>query len=141
MELLNPLEAALAQLSTNYDLIGSEVARTQPSVKAAFRTASIKSFEYAYELSVRLIRRRLQTTASIPQEIDSMDFKPLMRTAAEKGLIDDPVAWFLYRDKRNITSHTYDETKAMDVVSVLPEFLQSAYVLLEALKAPVDAPR
>ncbi|MFM9938698.1 MAG: HI0074 family nucleotidyltransferase substrate-binding subunit [Hyphomicrobiaceae bacterium] len=140
MNIVNPLESALAQLKTNYDLIGSDVARDQPKVKAAFRTASIKSFEYAYELSIRLIRRRLESSASTAQEIEGMDFKPLMRTAAEKGLVDDPVAWFLYREKRNITSHTYDETKAMDVVSVLPEFLQSAYLLLTALKAPVNAP-
>jgi nucleotidyltransferase substrate binding protein (TIGR01987 family) len=139
MEILNPLESALAQLQTNYDLIGSTTAQTDPKIKAAFRTASIKSFEYAYELSIKLIRRRLERTSASPQDIEGMDFKPLMRTAAEKGLLDEPAAWFLYRDKRNITSHTYDETKALDVVSVVPEFLVSAGKLLAALKAPGHA--
>ena len=139
MEILRPLEGVLAQLASHYGLIQSEHARNDPRMKAAFRTASIKSFEYAYELSIRLIRRRLESAASSAQEIESLEFKPLIRTAAEKGLIDEPQAWFLYREKRNITSHTYDETKALDVVSVLPEFMESANRLLVALKTPEHA--
>lgn len=135
MELLAPLENAVGQLQSHFDLLGSDMARDNDKVKAAFRTAAIKSFEYAYELSVVMIRRRLEAKSDMIGAVDAMDFKPLMRTAAEKGLIKDPVEWFLYREKRNITSHTYDETKAMDVVTVLPEFLVSVHELVAALKA------
>jgi len=135
MQLLSPLEKSITQLDTNYQLIQSDIAGTNPTVKAAFRTATIQSFEYAYELAMRAIKRRLEAIAPSAEEIEALAFKPLLRTAAEKGLVDDPVAWFLYREKRNITAHTYDETKALDVLSAIPEFLVSARFVLDALAA------
>ena len=77
--------------------------------------------------------------AATPAEIEQMEFKTLVRTAAEKGLIDDPVAWLLFREKRNITSHTYDETKSLDVLGVIPQFIGRAQFLLERLNSPRDA--
>ena len=134
MEVIAPLESALSQLRINFDLIGSVQAEENASVKAAFRTASIKSFEYVYELSIRLVRRRLEAAADSPQDIESMDFKPLLRAAAEKGLVDDPDAWYLYRQKRNITSHTYEITKALDVINAIPGFIVSVEALLKSLR-------
>lgn len=42
-------------------------------------------------------------------------------------------AWFVYRDKRNITSHTYDPAKAAEVAAVLPDFARHARELLQRL--------
>lgn len=131
MILTDHLRDALSELKKNITLPYSEIARQRPDLVPTFRTAAIKSFEYAYDMSIRLIRRCLEASASSPQEIEGMDFRPLMRTAAEKGLIDDPLVWVLFREKRNITTHTYDETKAMDVLAILPQFLVKASALLE----------
>jgi hypothetical protein len=49
-------------------------------------------------------------------------------------LIAVPERWFDYRDKRNITSHTYDEEKAREVFSVLTDFAADAADLLSRLK-------
>lgn len=115
-------------------MLNSGAAKADPEMATAFRTATIKSFEYAYELGVRLMRRALASMAASPQEIAEMDFRALMRTAAEKGLIDDPRAWFLYREKRNITAHTYDALQALDVLAAIPSFLSHIDVLLDRLK-------
>ncbi len=135
----SPLAAAIAELLKNAELPRSVIAREHPELIGTFRTAAIKSFEYAYELGIRLIRRRLESMAATPAEIEQMEFKTLMRTAGEKGLIDDPVAWLLFREKRNITSHTYDETKSLDVLGVIPQFIGRAQFLLERLNSPRDA--
>jgi hypothetical protein len=66
-------------------------------------------------------------------EIDHLSYKDLMRTGAEKGLVDDPVAWFTFRELRNQTSHTYHENLANKVYVCLPEFAKKAHMLLEAL--------
>ncbi len=139
MTVTSPLAAAIAELLKNAGLPGSAIAREHPELIGTFRTAAIKSFEYAYELGIRLIRRRLESMAATPAEIEQMEFKTLVRTAAEKGLIDDPVAWLLFREKRNITSHTYDETKSLDVLGVIPQFIGRAQFLLERLNSPRDA--
>jgi hypothetical protein len=39
--------------------------------------------------------------------------KELYRIAAREGLVRDPVAWFRFGDARNVTSHIYDEDKAL----------------------------
>lgn len=133
------LANALKELQRNLDLPQSDVARAHPELIGTFRTAAIKSFEYAYEISVRLVRRTLESMATTPGEIQQLEFRSLMRTAAEKGLIDDPLAWFLFREKRNITSHTYDETQSLDVLSAMPLFLAKARYLLERLDGGGDA--
>ncbi len=107
-------------------------------MRLIYQTAAIKSFEYVYEISIRLIRRHLERTSDSALLIEKMDFKPLIRTAAEKGLVDDPVRWFLYREKRNITAHTYDAVKAMDILTVLPEFMESVQGLLDAVARAND---
>ena len=87
------------------------------------------------------MRRQLESMASTPAEIEQMEFKTLVRTAAEKGLVDDPLAWLLFREKRNITSHTYDETKSLDVLAVIPQFMTRAGFLLDRLNSVNDASR
>ena len=141
MLVTTPLAAAIAELQKNAELPRSAIAHEHPELIGTFRTAAIKSFEYAYELGIRLIRRRLESLSSSPVEIEQMEFKTLMRTAAEKGLVDDPLAWVLFREKRNITSHTYDETKALDVLAVVPQFIARAEFLLGRLNASGDASR
>jgi len=42
--------------------------------------------------------------------------------------------WKEYRHARSITSQTYDENKAMEIVAILPDFLLEAQALLKALK-------
>ena len=135
MFVTTPFAAALAELQKNAELPHSAIAREHPELAGTFRTAAIKSFEYAYELGIRMIRRRLETMAATPAEIERMDFKTLMRTADEKGLIDDPMAWLLFREKRNIAWHTYDETKSLDVLSVIPQFQACAKFLLDQLSS------
>jgi nucleotidyltransferase substrate binding protein (TIGR01987 family) len=68
-----------------------------------------------------------------------MDFRTLIRTAAERGLVRDPAIWFLYREKRNITAHTYDETKALDVIGHLPGFIETIKELLAACASSTRA--
>lgn len=70
-------------------------------------------------MAVKLIRQRLEQ-AETTELVEGVDFRTIIRTAAERGRIRDPAAWFLDPEKRNINAHTYDETKALDVVGHLP---------------------
>jgi nucleotidyltransferase substrate binding protein (TIGR01987 family) len=135
----SPFAAALAQLKKNAAFPGSVITREHPESLDAFRAGAIKSFEYTYELAVRFMRRGLESMGLSSDEIDQMSFRTLIRTAAEKGLVDDPTAWFLFRDKRNITLHTYDELKALDVLAVIPQFIEKANFLLKTLARLNDA--
>jgi hypothetical protein len=74
-----------------------------------------------------MIRRALELAAANPDEIDRMSFPELIRTASEQDLTaSDWTAWRTWREMRIITSHTYDEAKALLVVEGIPAFLAEA---------------
>ena len=124
------LEKALNQLEKTIRFCEKE---PDAEKKIMLRTASIQSFEYTYELAFKMLRRQLEQIESAP-EIERMNFRDLIRTGAEKGFIDEPQAWFDFREKRNLTSHAYDEPKAGEVYSALSDFAQRARFLIDQLK-------
>lgn len=93
------------------------------SGNAFIRDATIHRFEYSYELAHKMLKRYLETTESSSEEIDQMSFATLIRTGAEKGLLKNSWdTWSVYRHARNLTSHTYDEKKAIEVCEIVPDF-------------------
>ena len=99
------------------------------------RDASIQRFEYSYELATKMLKRYLSLTLANPSELTEMTFQNLIRTAYGKGLIPNSWdQWSLFRHARNITSHTYSEEKAIEVLEVLPLFYKEVAFLLDSLE-------
>lgn len=127
-------ENALQQLETSLGYLNSEPARRDAGLRKQFRAATIQAFEYCYDLATKMVRRQLVEIVLNPPELREMPFLDLMRTAADAGLVREAPPFRLYREKRNITSHTYDEAKAEDVLSVVDPFVADLRFLLAALK-------
>lgn len=125
---LTPLQKAMDSLASAIE----RTEREQPD--DMLRDSVIQRFEYTYELCWKMLKRRLKLDAPSPEAIDEMSFREMFREGAERGLIADPVAWFHYREKRNLTSRTYDEKVALDVYQAALAFLTDAESLLAALK-------
>jgi nucleotidyltransferase substrate binding protein (TIGR01987 family) len=81
-----------------------------------------------------MIKRQMKEILPNPADVDGIAFMDMMRSAAEAGLVRDAVKFKMYREKRNITSHTYDVEKAEEVIGVLDEFLQDVRFILAELK-------
>lgn len=81
-----------------------------------------------------MLKRRLELDLPNAVEVDAMSFRALIRVGAEQGLIGEVAPWWVYRDKRNITSYTYDARKAAEVAAVLPAFARDVQALLAALQ-------
>jgi nucleotidyltransferase substrate binding protein (TIGR01987 family) len=125
---LSPLRHALASLQRG-------LRRWQGSPEdEELRDACIQRFEFTFELSWKMLKRRLEMDLPNATEVDAMSFRALIRAGAEQDLITDVAPWWIYRDKRNITSHTYDAAKAAEVAAVLPAFADHAQTLLAALE-------
>jgi nucleotidyltransferase substrate binding protein (TIGR01987 family) len=131
---VSSLEKALSQLDESLSYLRSDLASGDPGLRAQFRAAAIQAFEFTYELAVRMIRRQLAEIAAVPSMLAEMSFRDLIREAADAGLVVDPESFFLYREIRNITAHTYDETVAERVLGVLDGFRKDILVLLRELK-------
>ena len=104
----------------------------------AIRDALIQRFEYTYSLAIKMIKRYLKIYLTENEEVDSMDFNRTIREACRSGLLlNNLEIWTVYRQKRNITSHTYDEKKALEVVEIVDKFFEDAKFLLEKLKEKI----
>lgn len=99
------------------------------------RDSVILRFEYTYALAVKYIQKYLELTLPASDEIDKLTFNELIRTANEKGLLLGNISdWSLYRQRRNITSHTYNIEKAKQVLDIIPIFCKEIEYLAEKIK-------
>lgn len=127
---LTPFENALKTLDEiiiRYD---------RESYDNAIRDAVIQRFEYTYSLAVKMMMRYLQQ--ELPELPDTLTFNEIIRKANQMGLLlNNLEKWTDYRHKRNLTSHTYEESIANTVVSVVKDFQKDAEFLLNELKKRV----
>jgi len=137
---LTPLRQALASLEDGLDVVRDSAWFNQQSdkVRHTLIAGVIRNFEFVYEISTKMLRRRLEMDALNPSEVDFANFRDVLRIAAEKGLITDVQAWFGYRQMRNITAHSYDLQKAQQVYEGTQAFMMDARILLARLEDAVD---
>ena len=104
-------------------------------VDEQLRDGLIQRFEFTYELSHRTLRRYLAQSGASSDEVERLSFADLIRAGGAAGLLrgDWPV-WRAFREMRTRTTHTYDNTTAVQVVAALPEFLTEAEYLCAELE-------
>ena len=101
----------------------------------AIRDAVIQRFEYTYSLALKMIKRFFALSAFEKENLDGMTFNEMIRTANRMNILRSNLEkWDIYRQKRNLTSHTYDENIAQDVITIIPDFKTEAEFLLEKIK-------
>lgn len=130
---LSALREALNALEKSLGYLHSDLAKDS-GLREQFRAASIQAFEFTYEVGYKMLKRQLELMSGSPSEIDQMTFMQLIRAGAEAGLVPDVGRFQDYRDKRNITSHTYNQQKAEEIVIVLPDFASDIRFLLGELE-------
>ena len=125
---LSSLENALQRLTEALQAIAAE------PKNSLYHDACIQRFEFCYELSHKMLKRYLELASPNPIEIDELAFPDLIRTGSEQGLLRSGWdVWKDYRQARSITSHTYDETKPIPVMQIIPDFLLEGQALNKEL--------
>jgi nucleotidyltransferase substrate binding protein (TIGR01987 family) len=126
---LGPLERAIQRLSEGEARYQQDASDTQ------IRDGLIQRFEFAYEISHKMLKRFLEATSANPAEFDDMSFQDLIRMGNERGLLlGGWPEWRNYRDMRAKTSHTYDEEIALEVVACIPYFQKEVAYLYGKLQ-------
>jgi nucleotidyltransferase substrate binding protein (TIGR01987 family) len=126
---------ALAQLQEALQFWQAEAA--QSALKPHLRSAVIQSFEFTYELAIRMLRRVLIERSAAAELIADLSFNDLLRKGADAGLVGEPEMWRQWREMRNSTSHTYNEAKAAEVAAGVEAFAAGAARLLAALQKDI----
>lgn len=99
----------------------------------------VKRFEMTYEQAAKSLRRYFIDRAASTVEIESLTFQELIRRAdSEKLLLGAWPEWKDYREARNETAHTYEESKAREIAVEAKLFLKEAQHLLQQLKERIQ---
>jgi len=130
-----PLERSLVQLQENLALLDSGIADGNPALRRALERGAIRAFAFTHTVAVGLLQRQMRKIAPAPAELNRMEWKDVLRAAADTGLIPDVEQFFDYREKRNLTSYTYREDIALELLAVLGPFVQDMCFLLNELQA------
>lgn len=131
---LESLELAVDALDRSINTALRKMDPMDSDLNETIRAGVIQHFEVAYEQCWKFIQRWLRENQS-PEEIDlPRSRKDLFRQAARCGLISDPIPWFDFGEARNLTSHTYDLSKAEKGYIIAKRFLPFAQELLDRLR-------
>lgn len=133
---LSALKNAVTSLENALGVAADEawLGRQSTAMRETIIAGVIQNFEFVYELSVKMMRRQIEMESDFPEEVDNANYRDLVRTAGEKGLVEDVEAWFGYRELRNESSHTYDHEKAQKVYGSTMKFITDAKKLLAVLE-------
>ncbi len=125
---ISALQNALKSLKDAY----SEYNKTKNEY---VRDSVIQRFEYTYALAIKFIQRYIELNIPNQEDLSTLTFNQLIRQANEMGiLLNDLEQWIIYRQKRNITSHTYNIEKAKEVISIVGKFIEEIEYLITKLK-------
>lgn len=137
LELIS-LKKALASLEEIIKVISDpNYSQLRLEYKNAIRAGVVQNFEFTYELCWKFMKRYLENQLGASM-VDGISRNELFRLSAEFHLIDDFDLWKKYHTYRNLTSHTYDEDVAEELVQIARDFVIHANKFLLALEARND---
>lgn len=126
---LTSLKKAYASLIEVIEIYNSD------KTNAITRDSMIQRFEYTYSLALKMIKRYFKNSAFVFDNLDSISFNEMIRQANKMDLLlSNLEKWDIYRQKRNLTSHTYDEKTALEVVSIIEDFSKEINYLIQKLE-------
>lgn len=91
----------------------------------------IKAFEYTYELSWKTLQDLLKEKGYN----DIIGPRPVVEQSFQDGYIVDGNSWMGMHKSRNLTSHTYDEKTATEIVEAIKN---TYYHLFKDLKSKLE---
>lgn len=130
---LTSLEQALGHFAEAIEFANSDIARKDKRLFKQFRYSVILCFEFTYGLCWRTLKKQLEEDSPTSTIINELNYNDMMREAAIRGLVADPVIWMDYRKQRNNTSHVYNAKLAQEVYETALNFYKDAERLLNVL--------
>jgi len=96
------------------------------------KDSCIKRFEYTYETSKKMMNKYLKKEYDKTEK--DLSINNIFREMYALDLIKNFENWVNYREKRNFTSHEYNEEHTKEIIKIVPDFISDAEFLLEKLK-------
>jgi len=87
----------------------------------------IQAFEYTHELAWKTLKDFLLSRGTV----DLFVSRDVVRESFQLGLIENGEIWMEMIKSRNLTSHTYNEATADEIITLIHDHYFSEFVLLK----------
>lgn len=98
------------------------------------KTGFLQRFEFCFELSWKLIKSLLEY-----EGVNTKSPRESIKQGLKTGVIADGHIWVKMQESRNILSHTYNQSKAIEVFSSLANYIPIYEKLLSKAQATVES--
>ena len=126
---LDILKNSLKTLKECYDDYSAE---PNKKIKDYIKDSCIKRFEYTYETSKKIMNKFLKKEYDKTEK--DLTINNIFREMYGLDLIRDFESWADYREKRNFTSHEYNEKYTDSIIAVIPDFISDVEYLINRLE-------
>ena len=125
---LDVLKDSLKTLKECYNDYSAEKDR---KIKDYIKDSCIKRFEYTYETSKKIMNKFLKKEYDKTEK--DLTINNIFREMYGLDLIKDFESWADYKEKRNFTSHEYNEKYTDSIIDIIPEFIGDVEYLINHL--------
>lgn len=125
MQRFNNYKKALKQLQDAVELM------EERELSILEKQGFIQAFEYTHELAWKTLKDFLENRGNT----DIYGSRDATKKAFALGIIDDGEIWMQMIKSRNLTSHTYDENTADEIIGIVKDVY---YVQFEKLKLEME---
>ena len=101
-------------------------------IKDYIKDSCIKRFEYTYETSKKIMNKFLKKEYDKSEK--DLTINNIFREMYGLDLIKNFENWADYREKRNFTSHEYNEKYTDSIIAVIPDFISDVEYLINQLE-------
>lgn len=126
---LDILKNSLKTLKECYDDYSTE---PNKKIKDYIKDSCIKRFEYTYETSKKIMNKFLKKEYDKSEK--DLTINNIFREMYGLDLIKNFENWADYREKRNFTSHEYNEKYTDSIIAVIPDFISDVEYLINRLE-------
>lgn len=104
--------------------------QSDEKLKGYIKDSCVKRFEYTYETAKKLMNKYLKKEYDKTEK--DLTINNIFREMYGLNLIKNFENWTDYREKRNTTSHEYDNSKTYSIIEILPQFLDDIEFLIKS---------
>ncbi len=101
-------------------------------IKSYIKDSCIKRFEYTYETAKKIMNKFLKKEYDKSEK--ELSINNIFREMYGLDLINNFENWVEYREKRNFTSHEYNDSKTYIILDLIPQFIKDVEYLIISLE-------
>ena len=118
------------------ECINAYKTNSNEQMRGFIEDSCVKRFEFTIETSWKIMKKYLKEVYG--KDDKELTMNNIFRYMEGYGLIKSWEAWREYYDRRNDTSHEYNQEKAKNILNTIDNLLQDATYLYSELKKELE---